>query len=102
MVKAGWRDDGPSVNLITRSGFFSGGNEEKVVAEPLIRKASDKKEGLNLQKEKEIFIKSRKDFADAGASMSRNLMEPKVDDEVKPFLQAFIKLLCNQKVVENL
>lgn len=48
------------------------------------------------------FIEARKDFYDAVESTSRNPMDPKVYDEAKPFLQAYIKLLCNQKAVDNL
>ena len=50
LVKAESRDDGPSINVITRSGISTGGAEEKVKAKPLIRKASRKKESLDLQK----------------------------------------------------
>ena len=88
MVKDELRDDGPSVNVITRSGISIGGNEEKVSIELVIRNASENKESLNLQKEKEIFIEVRKDFVDARASTSTTPLEPKSDDEVKPFLQA--------------
>ena len=91
-----------SVNVITRSGVATRGNEEKATTEPLIWKVPDKKEGINLQKEKEIFIEARKYFVVAGTSTSRATMEPKIDDEVKPFLQASIKLLRNHKVVDNL
>lgn len=50
MVKAKPSDDGPSVNLITRSGVSTRGNDEKDSTERLNRKASHKKECLNLQK----------------------------------------------------
>ena len=43
-----------------------------------------------------------KDFAAPGASTSKSIIEPKMYDEVKPFLQACIKLLCNHKAVDNL
>ena len=92
MVKVESRDDGLSVNIITCSGAATEGDEEKRAdVESLIRKPSDKKEGLNPQKEKETFIEAKKDFAAAGASTSKYTMEPKADDVVKPFLQACIK-----------
>ena len=47
-VKAEPRDEGPSVNVITRSGMATGGDTEKVEAEPLIRKEAIKQEVLDL------------------------------------------------------
>ena len=47
-VKAEPHDKGPSINVITRSGMATGGVEEKAAAEPLIRKATVKQEGLDL------------------------------------------------------
>ena len=43
MVKNEPCNNGPSVNVIKCSGVATGGNEEKVFAKPLIRKAFDKK-----------------------------------------------------------
>ena len=51
-VKVEPRDEGPSINVITRSSMATRGAEERAAAEPLIRKATIKKESLDLQKEK--------------------------------------------------
>lgn len=53
------RDEGPSVNVITCSCMATGGAAEKAKAEPLIRKATIKQEGLDLQREKETFVVAR-------------------------------------------
>lgn len=66
-VKEKPRDEGPGINVITRSGIATIGVKEKVVVEPL-RKVSDKKESLDLQKEKETFLEARMEFARDEAS----------------------------------
>lgn len=101
-VKAELCDEGPSINFITHNGMATGGAKERVVVEPFIRKATIKKERLNLQKEKETFIESHKYFTKDEASTSKAPTSLRVDDEVKPFVQACMKLLPNQKAVENL
>ena len=78
------------------------GAEEKAAAEPLIQKAAIKKEGLDLQKEKETFVIDQQDFAKAEASTSQAPANLKAEDEVKPFLQVCMKFLRSQRAVENL
>jgi len=84
------------------SGMATGGAEERAAINPLIWKSSIKKESLDLQKDKETFIEARKDFTKGEASTSKAPKTQRTDDEVKPFLQACMKLLRNQKAVENL
>ena len=57
---------------------------------------------MDLKKGKETFVTTCKDFADVEATTARPLANLKADEEVEPFLQAFMKLLRNPKVVENL
>ena len=78
------------------------GTGEKVETESLIRKIGSKQEGLDLEKERETFIATRRDFIGTEASTSLLLANLKVDEEVKPFLQACMKLLRNPKAVQNL
>lgn len=101
-VKAEPRDEGPRINVITCSGMATAAAEEKVAAKPLIRKAVIKQEGLDLQKEKETFVAARKYFDNVEVSTSQAPANFNVDDEVKPFLQAYMKLLHNQRAIENL
>ena len=84
------------------SGLAIGGAKEKATTEPLIWKVAVKQEGLDLQKEKETFVTACKDFNKDEAPMPKVPANLRTDDEVKPFLQACMKLLCNKKVVENL
>ena len=69
-VKAKLRDKDPSVNVVTRSGIATGGPGEKTITKPLIRPKIIKQEGLNLKKEKETFVTTRKDVVKAEASTS--------------------------------
>ena len=78
------------------------GDVEKSKAEPLIRKATVKQEGLDLQKEKETFVTAWQYCAKAEAPTPHARANPKANDEVKPFLQVCLKLLRNQRAVENL
>lgn len=80
----------------------TGGAEEKATAEPLIREAVIKKESLDLQKEKETFIKVCEDFTKDEGPTSKAPTNLRADDEVKPFLLACMNFLRNQKVVENI
>ena len=101
-VKAELRDKDPSVNVVMRNGLATRGTGEKVEIEPLIHKAVSKQEGLDLDKEREIFIAARRDFIETEASTSLLPTNLKVDEEVKPFLQACMKLLHNPKAMQNL
>ena len=101
-VKVEPRDEGPSVNVITHSGMATRGSAEKVEVEPLIHKEATKQEGLDLHKENETFVATRQDFAKAVASNPQAPTNLKADAEVKTFLQACMKLLHNQRAIENL
>lgn len=101
-VKAELRDEGPSINVIKQSDMATGVDEKKATTEPLIWKATIKQESLDLQNEKETFVATRKDFSKDEEYTSKAPTNLIMDDEVKPFLQACMKLLHNQKVVENL
>ena len=90
------------MNVVTRSGMATRGPEEEVAMEPLIRQSFIKQEGLDLKKGKETFVAARKDFAKAEAATTHSPANLKVGEEVKPFLQACMKLLCNPKAMENL
>ena len=57
---------------------------------------------MDLKKEKETFFTAHKDFAEVEASTSQPSGNLKIDEEVKPFLQACMKLLHNPKAMENL
>ena len=87
--------------MVTRSGLAIRGTGEKVETEPLIHKAVSKQEGMDLDKERETFILAHRDFIER-ASTSLLPMNLKVDEEVKPFLQACMKLLHNPKAMQNL
>lgn len=67
-----------------------------------LSKSRYQKESLDLQREKETFIEALKDFTKDEASTFKAPTNLKVDSEVKPFIQACMKFLCNHKAVENL
>lgn len=104
MVKAETHEEDPSVNVVTRSSVAT--NEDKgenLNAAIWIRKAPEKKYGFYLQCAKDTFVEAWKGFAEGSALTSgRPMKEAGVDDEIKSFWQACIKLLRNKKVVENL
>ena len=101
-VKAELRDKDPSVNVVTRSGLAIRGTGEKVETEPLIHKVVSKQEGLDLDKSRETFMEARRDFLEIKESSSLLLEGLKVAEEVKPFLQACMKLIRNPRVVQSL
>ena len=102
--RAKLHDEEPCVNVFTRSGTTTSEDKgKKLDNEILIRKSHKKKEELNLQCEKDTFVEVKKGFAEASTSTSSRTMDvARVDEEIKPFLQACIKLLHNKKAVENL
>ena len=74
------------VSMWSHNGISIGGSKEKVVAESLIRKAMEKMESLDLKKEKETFVESRREMAKDEASTSEGMVYLKADEVVKPFL----------------
>lgn len=92
------------MNVVTRRGVST--NEDKgnkLVTNVWIRQELENKEGFDFKCAMETFVEARKQFAEGSTSKySRPMKEAGGDEEIISFLQAFIKLLCNKKVVENI
>ena len=59
-------------------------------------------EGSNIKKGQETMAVANQDLAQKVAATAQAPTHPKIDEGVKPFLQACMKLLHNPKVIENL
>ena len=81
-VKVEPRDDGPCINVITRSGISTGGAKEKVEIESLIQKAEEKVEGLDLKNEKETFIEAWREMAKSETPIPKDVGDLKADEAV--------------------
>ena len=101
-VKIELRGKGPSVNVVMHSGLATRGIEEKVETGMLIHKVVSKQEGLDLDKAKETFMEALRDFLKTEAPTSLHPGDVQIAKEVKPFLHACMRLLCNPQVVQNL
>lgn len=97
-VKVEPREEEPSINVITHSGMATRGSAERAEMESMIRKEATKLEGAGFRKEKETSVVARQDY-DQNETSNPN---SGIKDEVKPFLQACMKLIHNQQAVENL
>ena len=88
--------------MVTRSGLETGEAKEKDEIDKLIRKVVNNQEGLDLEKARGTFMEARKDFLVTNIWPSTHLRDVEVVEEVKPFLQACMRLLCSPQAVQNL
>ena len=72
------REDDPSVNMVTGSGADMGVDKaegKKPVADAWVRKAREKSNGFNMQREKETFMEAKNSFMDLGSLTSKTQMQ---------------------------
>lgn len=109
VMRAEPREEDQSVNIVLRSGIMTDDDKGKQPKEGgWVCKAPKKEFGFDLECAKKIFMEAKKTFAEASTSGSQNKVQEtsasvEVDSFVlTTFLETYIKLLRDSKVVEGL
>lgn len=113
MMRLKPHEDGPNVNIVTRSGITTREDKGKQPeVDVWVHKAADKKTGFDVKKVKEKFMEEKSSFMDGGASTPWTQNMGKSEDtntaqEAYPsllasFFKTSMKLLRDKKAVEGL
>ena len=101
-VKDKLRDRNPGANVVTHSRMATRGPTREVTKGPLIRQAPINREGLDRKTIQETIVAVHQKLAKTKEATMQTPAHLKVGEDMRPFLQACMKLLCHQKTKENL